>query len=80
MQPTDKYIYENVVPSKSKIFSTNLKFKDTNDLFELEKKRDLVHHAKKINKYILKFILTSVTPCPVRALVSKNSSSWPSVS
>jgi len=57
MQPTDKYIYENVVPSKSKIFSTNLKFKDTNDLFELEKKRDLVHHAKKINKYILKIVL-----------------------
>jgi len=57
MQPTDKYIYENVVPSKSKIFSTNLKFKDTNDLFELEKKRDLIHHAKKINKYILTIIL-----------------------
>ena len=28
MQPTDKYIYENVVPSKNKNFSTNLKFKD----------------------------------------------------
>ena len=57
MQPTDKYIYENVIPSRSKNFSTNLKFKDTNDLLELEKKRDLVHHAKKINKYILTIIL-----------------------
>ena len=57
MQPTDKYIYENVVPSRNKNFSTNLKFKDTNDLFELEKKKDLVQHAKKINKYILTVIL-----------------------
>ena len=57
MQPTDKYIYENVVPSRSNSFSTNLKFRDTNDLFELEKKRDLIHHAKKINKYILTIIL-----------------------
>ncbi len=57
MQPTDKYIYENVVPSRNKNFSTNLKFKDTNDLFESEKKKDLVQHAKKINKYILTVIL-----------------------
>ena len=57
MQPTDKYIYENVVPSRNKNFSTNLKFKDTNDLFELEKKKDLIHHAKKMNKYILTVIL-----------------------
>ena len=57
MQPTDKYIYENVVPSRNNNFSTNLKFKDTNDLFELEKKKDLVQHAKKINKYILTVIL-----------------------
>ena len=26
MQPTDKYIYENVVPSKNKNFTTNLRF------------------------------------------------------
>ena len=57
MQPTDKYIYENVVPSRNKNFSTNLKFKDTNDLFELEKKKDLVQHAKQINRYILIVIL-----------------------
>ena len=57
MQPTDKYIYENVVPSRNKNFSINLKFKDTNDLFESEKKKDLVQHAKKINKYILTVIL-----------------------
>ena len=56
MQPTDKYIYENVVPSRNKNFSTNLKFKDTNDLFELEKKKDLIQHVKKINKYILLII------------------------
>ena len=57
MQPTDKYIYENVVPSKNKNFSTNLKFNDTNDLFELEKKKSLIHHVKKINKYILTVVL-----------------------
>tara|TARA_Y100000813_G_C24159836_1_gene351535 strand:- start:1311 stop:1433 length:123 start_codon:yes stop_codon:yes gene_type:complete len=39
MQPTDKYIYENVVPSKDKKISRNLKFNDTNDLLELEKKK-----------------------------------------
>ena len=57
MLPTDKYIYENVVPSKNKNFSTNLSFKDTNDLFELEKKKSLIQHAKKINKYILTIVL-----------------------
>ena len=57
MQPTDKYIYENVVPSRKKNFSINLKFKDTNDLFELEKKTHLIQHAKKINRYILTLIL-----------------------
>ena len=57
MQPTDKYIYENVVPSRNKNFSTNLKFKDENDLFDLERKKDLVQHARKINKYILTVIL-----------------------
>ena len=57
MQPTDKYIYENVLPSKNKNFSTNLRFNDTNDLFEFEKKKYLIHHAKKINKYILLIIL-----------------------
>ncbi len=39
MQPTDKYIYENVFPSRNKNLSTNLKFKDENDLFNLEKKK-----------------------------------------
>ena len=57
MQPTDKYIYENVFPSRNKNLSTNLKFKDENDLFNLEKKKDLVQHAKKINKYVLTLIL-----------------------
>ncbi len=57
MQPTDKYIYENVVPSRNKNFSTNLKFKDENDLFDLERKKDLVQHARKVNKYILTVIL-----------------------
>ena len=56
MQPTDKYIYENVLPSKNKNFSTNLRFNDTNDLFEFEKKKHLIHHVKKINKYILLII------------------------
>jgi len=57
MQPTDKYIYENVVPSKNKSFSTNLRFNDTNDLFELEKKKKLIQHTKKINKYTLTVVL-----------------------
>ena len=48
MQPTDKYIYENVVPSKNKNFSTNLKFNDTNDLFEVRKKK--LNSACKDNK------------------------------
>ena len=52
MHPTDKYIYENVLPSKNKNFSTNLKFNATNDLFNVEKKKHLIHHAKKINKYV----------------------------
>ena len=56
MQPTDKYIYENDLPSKNKNFSTNLRFNDTNDLLEVEKKKHLIHHAKKINKYILLII------------------------
>ena len=56
MQPTDKYIYENVLTSKNKNFSTNLRFNDTNDLFEFEKKKYLIHHVKKINKYILLII------------------------
>ena len=55
MQPTDKYIYENVLPSKNKDFSTNLRFKDAKDLFEFEKKKYLIHHVKKINKYIFFF-------------------------
>ena len=57
MQPTDKYIYENVVHSKNKTFSSNLSFNDANDLYELEKKRNLIQHAKKINKCILTIIL-----------------------
>ena len=39
MKPTDKYIYENVIPSKNKTSSSNLKFNDANDLYELEKKK-----------------------------------------
>ena len=57
MQPTDKYIYENVVPSKNKNFSTNLRFNDNNDLFEFEKKKDLIQHTRIVNKYILAVIL-----------------------
>ena len=57
MQPTDKYIYENVVPSKNKNFTTNLRFNDQNDLFEFEKKKDLIQHTKIVNKYILAIIL-----------------------
>ena len=56
MHPTDKYIYENVLPSKNKNFSTNLRFNDTNDLFNVEKKKHLIHHAKKINKYVFLII------------------------
>ena len=56
MQPTDKYIYENVLTSKNKNFSANLSSNDTNDLFEFEKKKYLIHHVKKINKYILLII------------------------
>ena len=41
MQPTDKYIYENNVHSKNENFSSNLSFKDANDLYELEKKKNL---------------------------------------
>ncbi len=58
MQPPDKYIYENVVPSKDKKISRNLKFNDTNDLLELEKKKNLIKHAKQINKYILTIVLS----------------------
>ena len=47
MQPTDKYIYENVLTSKNKNFSTNLRFNDTNDLFEFEKKKILNSSCKK---------------------------------
>ena len=41
---------------RNKNFSTNLRFKDTNDLFEVRKKKNLIQHAKKINKYILTII------------------------
>ena len=57
MQPTDKYIYENVVPSKNKNFTTNLRFSDQNDLFEFEKRKDLIQHTRIVNKYILAVIL-----------------------
>ncbi len=56
MHPTDKYIYENVLPSKNKNFSTNFRFNATNDLFNVEKKKHLIHHAKKINKYVFLII------------------------
>ena len=57
MLPTDKYIYENTIPSKNRNFSSNLSFKDTNDLLELEKKKSLIQHTKKINKYVLIIVL-----------------------
>ena len=57
MEPTDKYTYENVVPSKNKNFSTNLNFNDKNDLFELDKKKSLIEHTKKINTYTLTIVL-----------------------
>ena len=39
MYTSDKYNFENVVPNKRRHLSTNLKFKDQNDLIELDKKR-----------------------------------------
>ena len=39
MYTSDKYNFENVVPNKRRHLSTNLKFKDQNDLIELDKKK-----------------------------------------
>ena len=41
MYTSDKYNFENVVPNKRRNLSTNLKFKDQNDLIELDKKKYL---------------------------------------
>jgi len=57
MQPTDKYIYENLVPSKDKNFSTNSRLNNTNDLFKFSNKKSLIEHVKIINKYILTVVL-----------------------
>ena len=38
MFESDKYFFENVVPTKRKDFSTNLKLNDANDLLDNQKK------------------------------------------
>ena len=57
MQPTDKYIYENVVPSKDNNFSTNSGLHNSNDLFRFRNKKSLIEHVKIINKYTLTVVL-----------------------
>ncbi len=57
MQPTDKYIYENVVPSKDNNFSTNSRLHNSNDLFRFRNKKSLIEHVKIINKYTLTVVL-----------------------
>ena len=57
MYTSDKYNFENVVPNKRRNLSTNLKFKDQNDLIELEKKEDILNFSKFISNIILMIIM-----------------------
>ena len=42
MFESDKYFFENVIPTKRKDFSTNLKLNDSNDLLDNQKKAELL--------------------------------------
>ena len=57
MQHTDKYIYENVIPTNKKNSSTNVQFKDSNDIFEYERKKIIINFSRFVNKIILFIIL-----------------------
>ena len=57
MQPTDKYIYENEVPSKENNFSKNSRLHNSNDLFRFRNKKSLIEHVKIINKYTLTVVV-----------------------
>ena len=57
MQPTDKYIYENVVPSKDKNFSANSRLHNSSDLFRFKNKKSLIEHVNIIKKYTLTVVL-----------------------
>ena len=52
MFESDKYFFENVIPTKRKDFSTNLKLNDSNDLLDNQKKAELLFFSLKVNKTI----------------------------
>ena len=57
MFESDKYFFENVVPTKRKDFSTNLKLNDANDLLDNQKKMELLFFSQKVNKIIFMGII-----------------------
>tara|TARA_B100000287_G_C20673686_1_gene794416 strand:+ start:3392 stop:5062 length:1671 start_codon:yes stop_codon:yes gene_type:complete len=57
MFESDKYFFENVIPTKRKDFSTNLKLNDSNDLLDNQKKAELLFFSRKVNKTIFMGII-----------------------
>ena len=58
MYTSDKYNFENVVPNKRRHLSTNLKFKDQNDLIELDKKKNILNFSKLVSNVILIIVMS----------------------
>ena len=57
MKDSKGFFYENIIPKKSKMESTKILFKDSNDILEYENKQKLILFSKRINKFF--FIIST---------------------